>query len=480
MSPLLLAAFVLVAWEFAGRPLPQLSARSATWAPKRSAVVVAAMALVAAFAGRLALLVYQAGHDGSHPAFFATLPFFFVDDVYAVFPPGPEHGRISLEALGVAAAETCALGTLVLEALRNPERSLALRLAPYIAVALALLAIFAPVLSSNDVFGYIGLGMLGSHAYLQPGNFFTGEYARLFDQFPIRPTIYGPLWVGLNSAVVALGTTLFTKVLALRAFGAVLIVLLALLARGLGCAPAVRVALLINPMLWLEFVANAHNDLIAVVLVVAALLAVARNRPVWAVAAVAAAGLVKLPFLVLGAAVLARAPSRRAAIGLLAAATVLCLGVSAVFGGHAYLDALMATVRLRGSELKPGTAVLKGATLALALLGTAYALVRGRYLAFVGWLYPVLGPIVFPWYFAWTIPYALAARRLVIPTLLGLPVAGTLSDTIYGLDPVAMFALYGALGTLIVTTLFSNTRRVPRSGSLEASAAVPAPPGINV
>jgi hypothetical protein len=452
MSPLVTAAFILTLWEALGRRLPILSVRLPH--VTRLAASGAAIVLVGAFAEQLLLIAYQAGHDGARPAWIGATPFLFVDDAY---PFGAEHGAISLAALGIVLMQSIGFGTLVAGVAQGD--SLSRRLVPFVAAMLGVLALWAPVVTSGDVFGYVGLGMLGTHVFERPAHFFSGEYARLFDAYPLRPTIYGPLWIGLNAGVVALGTTFAGKVLALRALGAVLLLILAWLVQRVGGSRTLTAAVLLNPMLWLQFVSNAHNDLMAVTLVVAGVALVAQRRPAWAMAAIAAAGLVKLPFLIVGAVVFAREGPRRALL-YAGGAAGLCVVLSAVFGGAPYLDALLATTRGRGVAMDPLLQATKTGFALAAVGASAFVLLRGRFPAFAGWLYPALAPLLFPWYLIWAVPYALAARAGALATLLALPLLATLSDTIYGLDELAL-ALPAAALALLVVAARGTPRQLP-------------------
>jgi hypothetical protein len=104
------------------------------------------------------------------------------------------------------------------------------------------------------------------------------------------------------------------------------------------------------------------------------------------------------------------------------------------------------------------------AALALGVLTvTGVALLRGRFLAFGGWLYPALAPVLFPWYFVWALPYACAAGTGISATLLALPLVATLADTIYALDAVALVVPFAALA-LLVLALRPNGRTYLRAG----------------
>ena len=450
MNPLFIGVLALVGWEIAVRRgiFGGLRLKLPAFGP--AAVVAAAAVLVGAFAAQLALCDYQSAHDGIRPVWFAAAPLHFVDDAY---PFGPAHAAFSFGALALAIVQTLAL-FVIAGGVANPASSGAARIVPFVAAfALGALAFASPVVTSGDVFGYVGIGMLGAHPFARPEDFFHGQYAQVFANYPIRPTVYGPVWVVVNAGAVALATTFAGKIFALRLLGAILLGLLVVLARALGAGRAALCALALNPMLWFQFVTNAHNDALAIVLVVGALVAVER-RVLWlAVLLIAAAGAVKVPFLVLGIVVFGRHRDRRTGIVAAAASVALAVGVSATYGGHAYLDALLATGRGR-VVWGPEVAVAKAAIALLALGATVVALVFQRFVGFAAWLYPGLAPLIFPWYLAWTIPYVCAAGSGLLETLLALPIAATLADTIYGLDIIGL-----AVAVAIVTFVVVDLRR---------------------
>jgi hypothetical protein len=297
--------------------------------------------------------------------------------------------------------------------------------------------------------------MLGPHPFERPPHFFRGEYAAVFDSWHLRPTIYGPLWTTLNAAVVSFGTTFAGKVLALRVFGLVLLLALTGLVHVLVRSRAVTLAVLLNPMLWLQFVTNAHNDILGACLLAAAQIFIVRKRPALAVFCVAGAGLVKFPFVVMGAVAFARQGPRRA-FGYAAAAAVVCFVLSAIFAGRPYLDALLLTARTRAAFTDPVLNEIK-LVLSLATLAvTAIILLRGKYPAFAGWLYTGLAPVMFPWYLLWAVSYSLFSRTLLLATLLSLPLVALLSDDVYAFDMLA-FVLPAAAGLWLLW----STRATP-------------------
>jgi hypothetical protein len=462
----MLAPAILRRWETLERSLPLWFQRKVTSVP-RLAVAIGTLVLVAAFAGQILLIAFQAGHDGARPAWFAALPYAFVDDNGASF--GSAHAAISALALGLALLQSAGLVAIVAALarpegeVRRPGQDLAWRLVPFVAAILCILALWSPGLNSSDVFGYVGLGMLGGHPFDRPAHFFTGEYAQFFTKYPLRPTIYGPLWVALNAWVVGFGSSFAGKVLALRVLGAGLLLVLGGLCWLYGRSRALTAAVLLNPMLWMQFVVNAHNDLLAVTLVVGGVALAAGRRPVWAVLPIAAAGLVKLPFLILGAVAFGRLGPRRAIL-YSTVAVALALAVSELVGGRPYFEALLSTAAQRGAGMHLILRASKAITALAPVCITVYVVLRGVYPPFAGWLYPALAPILFPWYMVWAVPYALAARSGALLTLLALPVLATLVDTTYDLRPVALALFALGVGALLVGVSKSPEALEPASG----------------
>jgi hypothetical protein len=449
VTPLFVICLALLGWELAARRGPYAGLRLPLPRFGNGIVIAAALGLVAAFAAQIALSDYQTTHDGLRPAWLGVGPLHLVSDAYRF---GPNHLDFSLSAFVLVAVQVCGL-FIVASGCANADAKAGIRIVPWLTGgALAVLSIASPAITSGDVFGYVGLGMLGLHPFERPEGFFHGQFAQVFAGYPIRPTIYGPVWVTLNAAIVSLGWSFLAKIVALRVFGALLLVALVALVRAAGGSRAALYALALNPMLWWQFVANAHNDLLAVVLIVGGLVAVQR-RLLWvAIVLVAAAGAVKLPLLVLGVVIFARHPDRRAAWLAATASVLLAVGVSAGFGGHAYLDALVATGRGRGAHWLPDTAPAKAIGIAIVLSACGAALIGRRFSAAAGWFFPSLAPLLFPWYFAWVIPYACVVGGGLFETLIALPIAAVLADLVYGLDLVGL-ALLVLVALLMVSRL---------------------------
>ena len=120
-------------------------------------------------------------------------------------------------------------------------------------------------------------------------------WSTTFGAYRWSPCYYGPLWVALSRAVAggaqSLGSAIFAfRVVEVGAFLWVAVVLAA------WRKDAMLVALFaLNPAVHGMYVANAHNDLLAVALILSAV-ALARRFPLAAALAVAAAALIKVPF----------------------------------------------------------------------------------------------------------------------------------------------------------------------------------------
>ncbi len=385
--------------------------------PRRFATVAlpagAAVAFLAlAYAAQLALEYWSATHVAAPaPPGFGHLPI-------------PVVTRAMLQPIGVA------LATIVLAAAQSYALLVLYRSRPsagWIAAgcaALLVLSLAAPAFTNGDAYAYVGNALLGSRAYAPPPAPFPGEYAVInaLWHVPMTPTTYGPVWLVLVRDVTASGPTLLAKLMALRVYGALLLLALVTGLRVLGLPRRLIAVVAVNPAIQLEFVANAHNDLTPIVLIVAAA-CLARRIPLGAAALIALAGLIKIPYVLLGLPVLEAVRDRRAraaaALGAIAAVAVL----SWLGGGRPYLLAL--TSHVAGSPSQDAIHVV-AALAALAALGVAVA--GGRRLRAAAWLMPSLGAYVDSWYLMWGFPYALGRRRVLASFAIWFPAVAALVD----------------------------------------------------
>ncbi|MGR4065640.1 MAG: hypothetical protein ACLQPV_09385 [Vulcanimicrobiaceae bacterium] len=367
--------------------------------------------LVAAYAAQIALEFWAATHVWGRPPSSVPLPI-------PVVTRGMAHPAVvGTLTIALAAAQSYALLALY--------RSRA-KVAPVAAgfAAMLLLSLAAPALTNADAYAYVGNALLGAAAYAPPATAFPEAYRAInaFWHVPMTPTTYGPLWLVVVRAATSIAPTLAGKLFALRAYGAVLFVAMVAGLRVLGLPLRLIAVVALNPAMQLEFVANAHNDMTAIVLIVAAACC-ARALPLASAVLIVAAGMVKVPYVLLGLPVLAavRDVRVRAAMALGAIASVAAL--SWATGGAPYLHAL--TSHVAGSPSQDAIHVV--AALA-ALAALVVALMGGRRLRAAVWLMPALGAYVDSWYLMWGFPYALGRRRVLASFAIWFPLVAALVD----------------------------------------------------
>lgn len=342
--------------------------------------------------------------------------------------PGPMPIPVVTRAMAhpaVVAALTIALAAAQSYALLALYRSRAAP-APLIAGCgvMLLLSLAAPALTNGDAYAYVGNALLGAAAYAPPASAFPGEFGVINQMWhvPMTPTTYGPLWLVAVRVATAAAPTLAGKLIALRVYGALLFLATIAGLRALGLPSRILAVVALNPAMQLEFVANAHNDMTAIVPIVAAA-CLARRFPLASVALIAAAGLVKLPYVILGLPVLAAVNGKRVRVAMALGAVAVVAVFSWLGGGAPYLHAL--TTHVAGSPSQDAIHVV--AALA-ALVAIAVALMGGRRLRSAVWLMPSLGAYLDSWYLMWGFPYALGRRRVLASFAIWFPLVAALVD----------------------------------------------------
>jgi alpha-1,6-mannosyltransferase len=313
--------------------------------------------------------------------------------------------------------------------------------------ALTLVFTIAPVLFSRDVFSYIDYARLGVIHGLNP-------YSHAPDAAPHDPvypwvgwrttgSVYGPLFTILSFPLAPLGVTgalwAFKAITGAAALGCVALIWRC--AKRVGESPVFAALLLgLNPVLLVMAVSGAHNDVLALFVLVAAVTLALTARETLAGASLVASVAVKatagvvLPFMALGA------RRRRPAIeGMVIGAVVIGLVSLAVFGtaskdpftlaaGHRnyYLEqsvpqhvAVLVNVDPRSHVVRRVAELIGLAAVAVFLLRTVR---RRDWLSGAGWAtFAVLVTTTYmqPWYTIWVLPFAAIARdrRLVYATL---------------------------------------------------------------
>lgn len=311
-----------------------------------------------------------------------------------------------------------------------------------------------PALASGDVYSYLAQGTilhLGRNPYNTPpaalASLGQGHVLSAVSPFWRQTTSpYGPLFLGLMSVIVSVtGSHLVAGVLAARAVELIGVVLLAIyvpkLARALGADPARATWLaVLSPLLVLELIGAAHNDVLMIGLLAAGVTVALQGRPLSGVAICALAATVKLPALA-GALFIAVAwaraePASAARAKFLLQSVLAVLAVVAVVSivtglGFSWLTtsvfstpakvhlaitpstALGWTVAalLRDAGVAVGYRTVESAfgvvTLAITVAIGALLLWRVRvatvapYLGLLLLVAAACGPAAWPWYFTW-------------------------------------------------------------------------------
>ncbi|MBA3865997.1 MAG: DUF2029 domain-containing protein [Solirubrobacterales bacterium] len=320
-----------------------------------------------------------------------------------------------------------------------------------IVVLLATFACLPPSLS-HDVYSYVDYSRLGALHGIDP--YLRGPAAAPTDpafshvDWPHTPSAYGPVFTLVTYPLAALPVGVAVYVLKAVSAAAVLAVavLVSRLAARRGVeslAAAAFVAL--NPLVLVHVVGGAHNDALAVLVMMLGVAAVPAARPAAAGAAFAVAVAVKAsagfaaPFALLGvarqpfdSAVAPARTNRRAAgamlLGGLLAATALAVGAYLAFGWnwlHAF--GLASADQAHTSHLSVPTTIARiagigkgtASSAALALLAglVAWLLVwtwRGgdwlRAAAWAGTGLLLATSWLLPWYLIWPLPLVALSR----------------------------------------------------------------------
>jgi hypothetical protein len=335
-----------------------------------------------------------------------------------------------------------------IRAVRTDSRIRLRQLLPLL-VAWAAPILLAPPLFSRDVYSYAAQGQMvsrGLNPYLHgPSVLGHGAFLTLVDPMWRRAIApYGPAWERLSGLVVQLSGH---RVLwAVAGFRAVAVIALALLAWGVPALAravgrdgtlAFTVAVL-NPLVLLVLLGGAHNDALMLGLLVLGCTLAARRHPLAGLACCALAAEIKAPALIaalfIGWAWWGEGQGLRQRLAKTLLAVCLTVAVMAAIGAIAGLGwrwaGALFTAGTVVSWLDPVTAVgLALAHLAHAVgyhggpaafvrgsraigLGIAGAisirlLIRSRDLGPVralGWsifAFVLLGPVLWPWYYAW-------------------------------------------------------------------------------
>ena len=325
------------------------------------------------------------------------------------------------------------------------------------------LAVGVP-LFSRDIYSYLALGTI-AHLGLSPyhlapavlGHLGRGHVLSAVDPFWRHVTApYGPLFLGVISLIVsATGQHLLAGALAIRGFDLIGLLLLAVfvprLARRCGADPARAVWLAVaSPLVLLQLVAPAHNDLLMVGLMVAGVSLAADDHPLLGIAVCALAATIKLPAIVAvafvalvwirGAATWSDRGRRAAAASVIAVGTLAAVTLITGFGLGWVSSGLFSTPARVRLAITPATDIswtavkllhdvgvsssfhavdsaLRAVMFAASAIAAGLLLWRSRAstvvvylgLALVG--FAIAGPALWPWYLSWGLVLLAASPR---------------------------------------------------------------------
>jgi Glycosyltransferase family 87 len=407
-----------------------------------------------------------------------------------VLAPGADPGGpfvwlaepIGLDRLGDALPVASVFGVVAgmtgfLILLRAAWRGeLSMRVALGLTIAFHLGIVLEPLLVSRDVYSYIAHGQIVSlhHAnpYVQTPADFPGLLSRTLvgPRWVDTPSVYGPLFTHLAGAVTRTTTRLDVLVDSFRliAIGASLATTLVIGAVCRRVRPA-RAAFAIaafglNPVILFQSAGSGHNDLLVALAIAIAAWCILRDRTHWAIAIVACGALVKatafLPLVLLIVWVAWRRPpgerlraaATHAGVGLAIVLVVAVpflqwhdptLGMLELSSHEGWLAPSRFFRRVldavSGDTLGVAARVAFAIALVLAVVWLVRAVARaataGRptleLLGGWGWALlalTLLGPVLLPWYLAWSLPLIWILPRAPRISLVALSVVLALSQ----------------------------------------------------
>jgi alpha-1,6-mannosyltransferase len=406
------------------------------------------------------------------------------------------HGS-ALVALGVVAAAAAAGAFLLL--LRETWRGrVPLRTVVLLGVAAQAVVVLIPVVFSRDVYSYVAYGRIaglhGANPYVRTPIEFAADpvLSLVGHKWVDTPAVYGPLFTGLSSVLTRAVRSIPALVSMFRAMAvAASLATLALIAWTVRRerperAAFAATAFALNPVVLFQSVGGGHNDLLLALAVATAFALMCADRTLLAVVALTLGTLVKasaaLPLLLLIVWVVARRPPGqrlRAALGHGGLAAAIAAVVALPY--LQTTDPSLGMFELAGHEgwLAPSRLVRRfldfvsfdtlgvvariafPAALAVCVVALARRVARsasGSELgAAWGWslvLLMLLGPVLLPWYVAWSLPLAWLLPRVPRAVLIGTGVALTLSQ--WTTEPTRYPGAYDAnvlIGHYVLTPL---------------------------
>jgi hypothetical protein len=413
--------------------------------------------LVVLFLVRLTL-IRHAATDEPGPQWLSRLPIVPLYD--SLSSRYSEHRQAVALCLALISVADCAALYLVYRAFEicAPHR----REWTIVAIACAIMsasAVTAPALSSTDPYFYAAYAERGFAAYgpqkSKPPCPISQADAECLQ--PAFPNVYGPLYTTYLELLLQHVKPTVTRIELLRIANVLWVMLFILLLRALDIgSPLIAVATL-NSAILLQYIGEAHNDVIAIDLILIGTL-LAQRLPFLTALFVTGAALIKAPFVLFGA----FAFQRLALIpkSLYAAATiVLSIAISFFWGGRPYLESLQYYSRFHNffSTYEHRTIVVA------ALLAIAIGFFKNRFSIAGAYTLPALGGgSAFPWYTLWAIPYLQCDHPKLPFFIITLPITSFLMETPFQISAL-WYAVILTLTALAIHRILAS--RYAQSGS---------------
>jgi hypothetical protein len=350
--------------------------------------------------------------------------------------PSENPNGLLVAAVLVGALQSAFLFVIYKSLHRNPLDTIVVSAIASGAIVLLLISLLARNISSNDVYAYVGYGKLGlAQAYEPQAHELPTAYGLVGELWgdPMPPCYYGPLWVLIAQTAMSFAGSVVQGVYIWRAIGLASFIAILILLRAKGLSPDIIALVALNTGFVELFVAEAHNDLLAVALTLAATIAV-RKLPLLAAVLIAAAALIKLPFIALGFLAFSSKTTLRRGIGYMTVAVVLTVLGSLAFGGSHYFADLLLRLNHPPPREVPIVAWAKfsmRALFAIALAAVLLAFIWRKYLgnsvslSFIG-----LSMLKsHPWYLIWAMPYAWLDEKSLVVYLIAFPLVASLMFT---------------------------------------------------
>ncbi len=448
--PITFVGLPIVLWEIAreraGRPAGALSPPGLR--ASRLTVAVAALLLIPLFAMQLRLLFLQTVlENGGSTASFAQFPI----PVYIGRTFNPSiHGLYSAVAFALAAAESVCLLLLWAGARAFSQTRAGCCLLACAGSALAILAVFAPALSSTDPYEYIAAAGVGARAY--------GDGPGL----GVANILYGPLWLYGSSLLLHLAHGAVVQIELLRALNASLVGAIVWMLARARCPREIGICFVLNPSIWFSGVANPHTELWGLAALVACFMSLRGPAPrIVTVLLLGAAACVKLPFLALGSALLTQERRLASRLTLLGWAVAISLAVSIAAAGEPLLSNFGRYAHERMLLLSPPQRIERVSVELFLIALLARGFVRGLSFRGAAWLMPQLALVPYPWYGLWGFCALMGDASWCLAFLAGLPVFTVMMDYNYDAHQWSwVFALF--FSTLLTGDLIAQLRLMRR------------------